>query len=868
MRKILPILTLMLVAAIGWSQGTITGKVLDEESGAPLIGVTVVLKGTYLGTVTDFDGAFKLENLPQGQGTLEFAFLGYESRDLSLNISEFNDLGNLMLTVTSEGLEEVVVTGTMDIVRDRRTPVAISTISSAEIQSQSGNVEFPELMKNTPSIYVANQAGGYGDAQVFTRGFDQTNTAFLLNGQPINGMEDGKMYWSNWSGMADVASAIQVQRGLGSSKLAISSVGGTTNIIMKSTGRNPAGSVRFLVGNDNYFKTTFSFDSGMKGKWGISGLLTHWQGDGWAEGTKGQGQNYFISVGFKPNDRHNLNFLVTGAPQWHDQNYTKRLSSYYNNPDKPDELNEKFNSNYGYLANEYYSLRRNYYHKPVANLNWDFKINERSSFSTVLYGSWGRGGGSGDIGNRNNRFYTEDGYIDWDAVHAANVTDAGDEEWVLRNSVNNHAWYGAVLNYNTRFSDFWDFSIGADFRTYHGSHFRELRSLMGAPAYTQRANARFGEREVTNTFKANPWKALTDYADEEDQIAYSNDERIGYQGLFSQIEYQNDRFTWFFQGAISNQSNVRFEKFNATEQEEESDKVTNFGYNVKTGLSYEITSEHMLFANTGYYQRQPFQDNIFLNFSNTVSTFTVPEKIFGLELGYRLSLNNFNLSINGYRTSWEDHATTDPLRTGDDLPSGAVMTTDGNKNSIQDQLHSGFEIDFAWQAIEALRIKGYTSFGNWVYKGESYSRYFDEDQNLLEDIRADVDGVKVGGAAQTTFGLGLDWNAFENFTVGIDYNYYNNLYSSVDAVSNTSLKLPSFGIMDLGLGYRFDVGNGNMLSLRSNIYNVFNELYISRSTSADEASTNATENWNGVNKSNFVIFGKTRTWNLSLRYDF
>src|SRR5690606_41594748 len=67
------------------------------------------------------------------------------------------------------------------------------------------------------------------------RGFEQDNTAFLLNGQPINGMEDGLMYWSNWSGLNDIATGVQIQRGLGSSKLAISSVGGTINFVTKAT---------------------------------------------------------------------------------------------------------------------------------------------------------------------------------------------------------------------------------------------------------------------------------------------------------------------------------------------------------------------------------------------------------------------------------------------------------------------------------------------------------------------------------------------------------------------------------------------------------------------------------------------------------
>jgi iron complex outermembrane receptor protein len=102
-------------------------------------------------------------------------------------------------------------------------------------KEKSGNQEFPEVMKNTPSVYVASQAGGYGDSRINIRGFEQENLALLFNGQPVNGMEDGRVYWSNWQGLSEVANAVQVQRGLGSSKLAISSVGATINVITKAT---------------------------------------------------------------------------------------------------------------------------------------------------------------------------------------------------------------------------------------------------------------------------------------------------------------------------------------------------------------------------------------------------------------------------------------------------------------------------------------------------------------------------------------------------------------------------------------------------------------------------------------------------------
>ena len=122
-------------------------------------------------------------------------------------------------------------------------------------------------------------------------------------------MEDGKMYWSNWSGMSDIANFIQVQRGLGSSKLAISSVGGTVNFVTKATDKKEGGFVSMGVANSDYFKSTAAYNTGiMKNGFGMSVMLSHWQGDGYNQGTRGEGQNYFISFEYKPNDKHNFNF--------------------------------------------------------------------------------------------------------------------------------------------------------------------------------------------------------------------------------------------------------------------------------------------------------------------------------------------------------------------------------------------------------------------------------------------------------------------------------------------------------------------------------------------------------------------------------
>ncbi|MDF1696334.1 MAG: carboxypeptidase-like regulatory domain-containing protein [Saprospiraceae bacterium] len=872
------------------TQAQITGTIVDTDSGDPLIGANVQVRGTTTGTITDIDGKFSIAGEAGTECEIEVTYLGYQT--ITLDVPGCSgDVGSITLKQGYAGLEEVVITGVMDIVQDRRTPVAVSTISRTEIlEKGGGNTEFPEIMKNTPSIFVANQNGGFGDGQVFTRGFDQTNTAFLLNGQPINGMEDGNMYWSNWSGMADVATAVQVQRGLGSSKLAISSVGGTTNIIMKATEQERGGFAGVTVGNDAYLKGTVAYNTGMMNdKFGMSFLFTHWQGDGYADGTRGQGQNYFLSMGYKINDKNSLNFLVTGAPQWHDQNFSQRISDHYVDGDK-DNINRRLNGNWGEFDNgDYLTERRNYYHKPVANLEWAYKINERSSLSTVLYGSWGRGGGTGGYGGRAE--VGEDGQKDWDATVAVNntVSDgigsfAKDPRgYLIRGSVNNHQWYGVVSTYDIKVNDNVNWSIGADLRTYKGDHFRQIINLLGLNGFDITNNDQFPNGYVASeTFEANPWSAVTGFADEGQRINYDYSERISYGGLFSQLEYSNDLISTYVQGAVSNQSHVRWDRFNYTEAEEESEKLSNVGYNLKGGASYSINNENSAYVNAGIYSRQPFHDNLFLNFRNDVNEVATNEDILGFEAGYKLRTNNIQANLNLYRTAWTNRFDTRTIQPGEivqDQNGNDVELVNGGFSNISgiNQLHQGVELDIQYKVTNDITLKAYGSLGDWSYNDNAKLDIFNDEQTLISSTdELFLEGAKVGGSAQTSFGLGMDYRVTNSLKFDFDYNYYNNNYARVNATDNIfreqdnlgTVKIPSFGILDAGVSYRITLANEDVIRFRANVNNLLDATYISYSRSNIHASDIAEENWNGINQDNSVLFGKGLTWNASVRYSF
>lgn len=873
------------------AQSKVTGTIMDSELNAPLPGANILEKGTTNGASTDFDGNFTLTT-QAASGQIVISYVGYES--VTLKFDGNTNLGTVTLFLDN-ALEEIVVVGTglIDLADDRKTPVAVSTITASEIQKKIGTQDITMTLVNTPSVYVAGQSGGFGDSRINVRGFDQTNTAYLLNGQPINGMEDGRMYWSNWSGINDIASAVQMQRGLGSSKLAISSVGGTVNFVTKTTDKRESGFVYAGVANNDYIKTTYQYSTGKSEKgWGASFMLSHWQGDGYNEGNFGAGQTYFFSLGYTPNETHNFNFLITGAPQFHDQNFSKPLSDY-------EKYGRRYNNNWGTYQGEYMTERRNFYHKPVANLNWDYKISDDTNLSTVLYASWGRGGGTG---NRGNRIRTAEGRIDYNAIYAYNLGTSGaggnfaaEGGYVTRASMNLHSWYGVVSNLQTQLSENLSFNVGVDLRTYYGEHFRVVENFHGLTSWQENIRLRDENHQIYGTFgtyknvittrdmAADPWTAMFAKFDEDEKIAYSNDERISYAGLFTQLEYSTDRFSAFFQGALSNQSHQRFDYYQYADQSlidgtssqwtgtplpagtvdaVDSEKVNNVGYNLKGGLGFVLdeAEENKAYVNAGLYSRQPFHDNIFPQFTNQVSPGHQNETIFGLEAGYSYSTREFSANVNLYRTSWKDRVVS-----SSNIVGGVVQNT---LNFGVEQLHSGVEVDFVARPSDGFRFNGFMSAGNWQFKGSSTTQVTDEDRNIISESEDDVDGGRVGDAAQFSLGFGIDVDLAERFSWDADFRYYDRLYADVGAVKE-NLRLPAYKIVDTGVSYKMLVGKekDKSLNIRANVNNLFYEIYISDLRTNIQA-TGGEANFKGISNRNQGYFGYGRTWNVSLRYKF
>ncbi|WP_313502143.1 TonB-dependent receptor [Kaistella carnis] len=797
-------------------------------------------------------------------------------------------------------IEQVVLTGVADIAKDRKTPVAVSTIKEAQIIEKLGNQEFPEILNSTPSVYATKGGGGFGDSRINVRGFDQRNTAVMINGVPVNDMEGGAVYWSNWAGLSDVTSAMQVQRGLGSSKLAIASVGGTINILTRAADKKRQGNVTIGVGNDGYHKSLFSYNTGKSDKgWATSFLMSRTAGSMYADGTEFEGYNYYLAVGYQPSAKHDLQFTITGAPQVHNQrSFQSTISDHIKYGGTEEDPNRKYNQNWGYLNGEEYSMTRNYYHKPVMSLNWDWKISDATTLNSVAYASFGRGGGTGDAGKINGKFYntlprTADGLVRFDDIVSWNqggvVPDFGaanqtpgmsnsNNGIIRRSSINSHNWLGIITSLNHKINENLTATVGFDGRTYKGIHYRIVTDFLGNNSYTDTSNINNKPNVITNAYTTNPtWNPFGGKtADIKDQLAYSNDGLVTWLGGFGQLEYTNDALSAFIQGSVSNQNFQRVDYMLYAPNEQKSEKVDLVGYNVKGGANYNINENHNVFVNGGYYERQPFFGAVFLNNRNDVNPSLTNEKVTSFEIGYGFRSGIFNANLNAYHTSWDDIYRRLTTRA---KINGVDVTGVANVLGIK-EIHKGIELDFNVKPAKFVTINGMFSVGNWYFEGSPTASFVEDQTNtVIQEGTLALDGLKVGDAAQLTAALGADFKLTEWLNFDAQYRYADKLYSAFEpssrlvtaakpTPSDPAVELPSYGLLDLGAGTTFQLNDTQSFKFRVNVNNVLDKTYIAESRTNKAADTNAANNWNGINKSNEVFFGFGRTWNASVSFIF
>ncbi len=579
---------LLNVCFLAAQNGTVEGRILDDEFGEGLIGANV-LYGKGKGTITDFDGNFKFDLAP-GTYTISVSYVGYQSQEQIIDVVA-GETQTLKFKMKSDQLlDEVVVVA--DIAKERETPIAFSNVPTAKINEELAAQDLPMVLNSTPGVYATETGGGDGDARITIRGFNQRNIAVMLDGIPVNDMENGWVYWSNWFGLDLVTKTMQVQRGLGASKLAVPSIGGTINILTKGIESKKSVQLRQEVGNNGYLRTTFGITTGrLKGGWGISAAGSYKQGDGWVNGNFTQGAFYYLRVD-KELGKHMLSLSGFGAPQKHGQRpFTSRITNFSNDYARKifdgtdaeyDLLQERsftkeqiraltvFVTPENQAAAETYQSRLNQIDSelqaqgfmdedgrldPNHPVQYNYIDTVNSLNSGLQYNSF-VGTRNGEEYNVRQNYYHKPQFSlrhtwtpnprfilsnlaylsigngggvgpDGSIIYSQIENSPG----VLRTSINNHFWYGLLTTGKFDISENWMFSAGLDLRNYRGDHWREIFDLLGNESFTSENNTRVESGKQIY---------------EGDRYSYDYSGFVQWGGAFALLEYKTKKFSAFF----------------------------------------------------------------------------------------------------------------------------------------------------------------------------------------------------------------------------------------------------------------------------------------------------------------------------------
>lgn len=866
------------------AQNAVKGQVVDAETNEPLIGAAVVVTGTSQGAISDIDGNFTVN--AGTNATLKISYLGYKEQ--TVRVSQNRNLGVIRMQADAVMLSDVTITSSIAVAR--KTPVAVSTIDPVFIEERLGTQEFPEILKSTPGVYATKDGGGYGDSRINLRGFASANIAVMVNGVPVNDMEWGGVYWSNWTGLTDVTRTMQVQRGLGASKIASPSVGGSINIITNSTDAKKGGSVYYGMGNDGYNKVAFSLSSGLnEDGWAFSLLGSKTWGDGYVQGTQFDAYAWFINISKMIGDNHALSLTATGSPQSHNKRYDKLTIAEW---EKQKKLNAgaayRYNAAYGVDASGKVRTGTNYnhYHKPQISLNHIWDINRKSNLSSSLYMSIGNGYGYRGVGDgyRNIRgayngipetgYRRPDGTFDYDKLMQENAESVNGSNVAIAKNANSHMWYGLLSTYSNQLNDRWNIQGGLDMRYYVGGHKATISDLLGG-AFVIDPDRKNGK------FKDDPtWVNKPLYVGD---VVYRNfDSYIGQYGAFGQAEYTYDKLSAFVSANVNMNTYSRKDYFYYDDVKQDADDK--WGYGVKGGANYNLTERHNVFANVGYFSRTPFYSGgIYLNSqtSNELNTQSTNEKVFSFELGYGYTSRNFNAVVNLYRTSWLDKAIS---KSSTDNSSGenAYLNMTG-----VDALHQGVELEFTYKPVKELEVRGMFSLGDWEWRDNATGYWYDRNGQALDRnfnvtqigsadhafTYLELEGVKVGNSAQTTAALSATYEVLKGLRLGVDGNYFGRNYSDYDiagAIRNISgesfavaqpWRIPHAYTFDARISYRFKIGDLNA-TWTANINNVLNEKYIT--DARDNGAYTGGHGWEDAT----VFYGFGRTWSTSIKVRF
>lgn len=835
--KLKSLLLLLLASAVcsvvHAQDGGIRGKVISRGSREALGNVRVTIESTGLSAVTDRDGNFLFENLPQGDYRVAFEAPDFEDLELRVRVGQnMRDLNAVVVSplMSSAGFDDSLF---------------------AELDSDSSASDeqaLPSSLSSSKDLYNSVASYRFSEMRFNVRGYDSQYSDIYLNGIRFNDAMTGYGPWSLWSGLNDATRNQNTVAGIASSDFGVGGIAGMTNVNARASQMRKGLRVSVANGNQMYrFRAMVSYASGQLDNGWSYGLSvgTRQGGNGYVDGVYYNSYSYFLSAEklFRDNHRLALTFFASPSERGAQQASTDEAYQLFGN--------NYYNPNVGYQDGKLRNSRVRDTHEPIVMLNYTWDASERTRLNAATSLRFGKNGYSaltwkdasdprGDYYRylpssllsqivpgvtsaeteyeyryraqqlaqnftgmlQYDRFFRENQFIDNTLVDQ--FASSKDERFkqtigseyrsniILEERHTDQLDYNLALDVSHQIRNNMQIIAGANLRVNRTWYYDEVKDLLGGDYWYD--IDKFAERDMSQS--AISYQNDLDYyyqtgharvARKGDKISYNYRAHLLETTAWALYTYAIGGFSMNVGGKIGYSSMYReglWRKGLFPNNSYGNSKTLDYLiYSGKLNLSYRFSGAHSLEAGIVYMQNAPKFVNSFVSprTRNTTTPGVSAERIFGVDLTYNLNLPYIKGRVSGYYTTMTDQ--TKVISFYDDVERSY---TNFAMSGI-DKRYYGVEAAVSvpiWNGISAI---GAISWGDYTYTSNpDFIQTIDNSDVVARGDRVNWKGMHVESSPQLALNIGLDYRGPRNWFASVNFNYYDDLYLSMNPLYRTS----------------------------------------------------------------------------------
>ncbi len=770
----------------GTEEGSVIRGNVTNMSGKPLAGAGITVSDSYIGVHSKTDGSYIISGLKDGEYTLSFSFIGYETRLEVVNLQ-----GSLTLDVSliekPFQTEEVLVSAMR---AGEHSPLAYSTISRELLKTQNTGYDMPYLMSLTPSFVETSEAGnGIGYTSLRIRGTDANRINVTLDGIPLNDAESQQVFWVDLPDLASSLENIQVQRGAGTSSNGSGAFGATISMQTVNPESEPFAELATSMGSFKTMKNMVSVGTGMLGgKFGLRMRYSDIKSDGYIERTGSNHRSENISGIFRSGKSMlKANIILgnehTGIGWW---GVPKEMLSVNRRYNPAGEYTDE-SGNIRYYDNESDNYTQNHF-----QLIYSQVLGEYLSLHTALHYTKGKGYYEEYREDQNYADYGLQNLLIGDSV--ITNTDLIRRKWMSND------FYGIVYSLKYK-KERIEATGGGGLNRYLGDHFGKIIWMK---------NAGITEKDYQWYFNESQKDEISLYG----KLNYLLSEKAS---VFGDIQYRH----------------ILYRMTGIDDDLKDIGQEHSFSFlNPKAGIFYSITPNQDAYLSFSVANREPTRTD-FKEASGDPGAAPKPETLYDTELGYKIRSGKSSLSVNLYGMIYRDQL----VPTGELSDVGYTIMTNVDKSyRMGAEFAAGFKpaAFFDWNmnlTISRSRILDFKEYYTDYNTSDWSSQYLSRNLGVVD--------IAYSPSVIGTSDLGFKIHK------GIAIHFISKLVGKqyVDNTMSSDRMLEPYFLNNIRLDYEPVVRNMKGIQFQVLVNNIFNRVYESNGYGGNWYENGVEKSW-------------------------